>query len=58
MNRPTNGEYRSAVYTNRPDYADYDAPDKFDAIIGIILTHLTAHENAICSYSGGRTATF
>lgn len=53
MKRPVDGEYRSAVYTNRPPYADYDAPDKFDAIIGIILTHLTAHEDAICSYSGG-----
>lgn len=53
MNRPVDGEYRSAVYTNRPPYADYDAPDKFDTIIGIILTHLTAHEDAICSYSGG-----
>lgn len=53
MNKPTKGEYRSAVYTNRPDYADLDSPDKFQAILGIILTHLTAHPKAICSYSGG-----
>ena len=32
--RPANGEYRSAVYTNRPPYADYDPPRKFMAIFG------------------------
>ena len=32
MNKPKSGEYRSAVYTNRPDYADFEAPDKFQAI--------------------------
>lgn len=46
-------EYRSRVYTDRPDYADYDAPEKFQAIIGIIMTHLRQHPRAICSYSGG-----
>lgn len=45
--------YRSRVYTDRPAYADYDAPDKFQAIIGIIMTHLREHPNAMCSYSGG-----
>lgn len=45
--------YRSRVYTDRPDYADYDAPEKFQAIIGIIMTRLRQHPNAICSYSGG-----
>lgn len=46
-------EYRSAVYTNRPDYADFDAPAKFTAIQSIIAKRLTEHPNAICSYSGG-----
>jgi len=48
-----NEEYRSRVYTDRPAYADYDAPAKFQAIQGIILTRLKQHPNAICSYSGG-----
>ena len=45
--------YKSAVWTNRPAYADYDAPRKFQAIQSIIAKHLVAHPNAICSYSGG-----
>lgn len=45
--------YKSRVYTDRPDYADYDAPDKFQAIMGIIMTRLRQHPRAICSYSGG-----
>lgn len=43
----------SRVYTDRPDYADLDSPEKFDAIQGIIITRLKQHPNAICSYSGG-----
>ena len=46
-------EYRSRVYTDRPAYADLDAPEKFQAIMGIIMTHLRQHPKAICSYSGG-----
>ena len=46
-------EYKSRVYTDRPDYADFDAPDKFRTIIGIITRRLKEHPNAICSYSGG-----
>ena len=46
-------KYRSRVYTDRPDYADFDAPEKFHAILGIIMTHLRRHPKAICSYSGG-----
>lgn len=46
-------EFRSRVYTDRPAYADYDAPEKFDALIGIIATRLLQHPKAICSYSGG-----
>lgn len=38
---------------NRPAYADFEAPDKFQAIQGIIMTHLSRHPKAICSYSGG-----
>lgn len=45
--------YRSRVYTDRPDYADFDAPEKFQAITGIIMTRLSQHPKAICSYSGG-----
>lgn len=45
--------YRSRVYTDRPSYADLDAPEKFQAITGIIMTHLSQHPKAICSYSGG-----
>lgn len=45
--------YKSAVWTNRPAYADYDAPRKFQAIQSILAKHLVAHPNAICSYSGG-----
>lgn len=46
-------EYRSRVYTDRPAYADFDAPHKFQAINSIIEKHLVEHPNAICSYSGG-----
>lgn len=45
--------YRSRVYTNRPAYADLEAPEKFAAISGIIMTHLREHPKAVCSYSGG-----
>ena len=45
--------YRSRVYTDRPDYADYEAPEKFEAITGIIMTRLRQHPKAVCSYSGG-----
>jgi 3'-phosphoadenosine 5'-phosphosulfate sulfotransferase (PAPS reductase)/FAD synthetase len=45
--------YHSRVYTNRPAYADFDAPSKFQAIQSIIAKHLKEHPNAICSYSGG-----
>lgn len=46
-------EFRSRVYTDRPDYADYDPPEKFEAILGIIMRRLREHPDAICSYSGG-----
>ena len=46
-------EYKSRVYTDRPAYADYDSPAKFQALQGIIATRLRQHPNAICSYSGG-----
>lgn len=46
-------QYMSRVYTDRPPYADYDAPHKFLAIEGIIGRHLIEHPNAVCSYSGG-----
>ena len=43
----------SKVYKDRPDYADFDSPEKFEAIKSIIAKHLYQHPNAICSYSGG-----
>lgn len=45
--------YKSRVYTDRPDYADYEPPQKFMAIQSIIGRRLREHPNAICSYSGG-----
>lgn len=45
--------YKSRVYTDRPDYADFEAPAKFQAIQSIVAKRLTEHPNAICSYSGG-----
>lgn len=46
-------EYKSRVYTDRPPYADFDAPAKFLAIQSIVAKRLKQHPNAICSYSGG-----
>ena len=46
-------EYRSRVYTDRPPYADFDSPEKYQAIISIIAKRLKEHPKAICSYSGG-----
>ena len=45
--------YKSRVYTDRPDYAGFDAPAKFQAISSIVERRLIEHPNAICSYSGG-----
>ncbi len=45
--------YKSKVYTERPAYADFEAPAKFQAIQSIIARRLVEHPNAICSYSGG-----
>ena len=45
--------YRSRVYTDRPDYADFEPAAKFTAIQSIIAKRLSEHPNAICSYSGG-----
>lgn len=46
-------EFRSRVYTDRPDYADFEPAAKFNAIQSIIAKRLREHPNAICSYSGG-----
>jgi len=51
--RRQSNEYRSRVFTDRPPYADYDAPHKFMAIQSIIAKRLIEHPKAICSYSGG-----
>lgn len=53
MKKAKTGQYRSNVYRDRPDYADFDAPAKFQAIESIIAKRLVEHPNAICSYSGG-----
>lgn len=45
--------YKSKVYTDRPAYADFDPPHKFEAIKSIIAKRLYQYPNAICSYSGG-----
>lgn len=45
--------YKSRVYTDRPAYADFEAPAKFDTIRSIIAKRLIEHPNAVCSYSGG-----
>ena len=51
--REMNQEFRSRVYTDRPDYADFEPAAKFEAIKSIIAKRLREHPNAICSYSGG-----
>lgn len=53
MRKAKSGEFRSSVYTNRPPYADFEAPQKFETIKGIIARRLREHPNAMCSYSGG-----
>ncbi len=53
MNEKKKSQFKSRVYTNRPAYADLPSPEKFQAIQGIMITHLLRHPNAICSYSGG-----
>lgn len=53
MQKAKENEFRSRVYTDRPAYADYDAPQKFQAIQSIIMQRLREHPNTICSYSGG-----
>lgn len=53
MRKAKKEEFRSRVYTDRPAYADFDSPDKFQALVGIICTRLKEHPKAICSYSGG-----
>ncbi len=45
--------YKSRIYTDRPAYADFDAPHKFEAIKSIVASKLVQHPAAICSYSGG-----
>ena len=49
----TENVYYSRVYTDRPPYADFDPPQKFQAIQSIIVKHVREHPKAICSYSGG-----
>ena len=49
----TKETYKSRVYTDRPPYADFDAPAKFQAIESIVAKRLRQPPKAICSYSGG-----
>ena len=53
MRAAKDDEFRSSVYTQRPPYADFDAPAKFQAIQSIIAKRMKEHPNAMCSYSGG-----
>lgn len=53
MSNARKEEYKSKVYTDRPAYADFDAPHKFAAIEAIIGRRLIEHPHAILSYSGG-----
>lgn len=53
MKSDKNSAFKSKVYTDRPPYADFNAPRKFEAIKSIIAKRLIEHPNAICSYSGG-----
>lgn len=46
-------QFRSRVYTDRPAYADFAAPEKFEAIKSIVAKRLVERPNAICAYSGG-----
>ena len=46
-------DFKSRVYTDRPAYADLEAPLKFQAIQAIVARRLREHPNAVCSYSGG-----
>ena len=41
--------FYSKVYTDRPAYAVFDAPAKFEAIKSIIAKRLIEHPNAICA---------
>ena len=45
--------HKSKVYTDRPAYADFSSPHKFEAIKSIIAKRLIEYPKAICSYSGG-----
>jgi 3'-phosphoadenosine 5'-phosphosulfate sulfotransferase (PAPS reductase)/FAD synthetase len=53
MKSDKNLTFKSKVHTDRPLYADFEAPRKFEAIKSIIAKRLIEHPNAICSYSGG-----
>lgn len=47
MRATKDGEFRSSVYTQRPPYADFEAPAKFQAIQSIIAKRLKEHPNAM-----------
>ena len=46
-------ELKSRVYTDRPAYADFDSPRKFETIKSIVAKRLLEYPKATCSYSGG-----
>ena len=49
--------YKSRVYTDRPDYADFDTPAKFLAIQSIIAKRLQQHPKQFALTQAGQTAT-
>ena len=46
MKTSNKNQYHSRVYTDRPAYADFDPPAKFNAIISIIAKRLKQYPNA------------
>ena len=40
-------EYRSRVYTDRPDYADFESPEKFQAIMGIMREEMNKQRKVV-----------
>ncbi len=45
-------------FKNKPLYADFSSPAKFNAITAIIGRRLKEYPRAVVSYSGGRIAIY
>lgn len=53
MRKAKEGEFRSKVYADRPPYADFDAPAKFEAIKSIIARRLKEPRTRCARTPGG-----